>query len=86
MNTKNEILAAASTISVINDGQARYPVLTSELTDWLAANRPITIVNYEKFCDEVEFIGAHLGAPSTWEIIDLCEALVEAGADFKSLG
>jgi len=78
---KNEIIATASMITVINDGQVRYPVLTSELTDWLAANGPITTANYEKFCGAVDYIGSKLGTPGNSEIIDLCEALVEAGAD-----
>lgn len=82
---KNELLQKAAEITVINDGQFKYPVLTSDLSAWRDANGAITAGNYEKFCDEVDFLASELGTPGNAEIIDLCDALVAAGANTERL-
>lgn len=81
-----EIIANASNITVINDGQFRYPVLTSDLKAWTGVNGEITTANYETFCDAVECIGEKIGTPGSSKMVELCEQLVEAGADFVTLG
>lgn len=78
---KNEILSAAATITVVSDGDVRYPVLTDAMVAWVEKHGEITASNYDQFCFDVECIGEKIaGTPGTKQMTDLCEALVEAGA------
>lgn len=86
MTTKTEILAIATNITVINDGQVQYPVLTSELESWVAANGEITAANYEQFCDEVDYLGAQISTPGNAGMVELCAELIELGASTKRPG
>lgn len=86
-NTTNEIIAAALTITVINDGQFRYPVWTEEMKKWITANGEITASNYDQFCSDVDCLGeAEVGTPGSTEMIALCEELTDAGSDYQTLG
>lgn len=68
-------------ITIINDGQVKYPVYTQEMMNWEKENGEITASNYQDFCDSVEIAGIADGAMvGTREMIDLCNALVGAGA------
>jgi hypothetical protein len=80
-----KIVRRADQITVINDGQVRFPIETSNLNNWIAANGPITTANYERFCHEVEYIGAEIGTPGNASMVNLCDALIEAGADCERL-
>lgn len=87
MNTKNEIIKNAKNITVVNDGAFRYPVLRTELNAWIACHGKITATNYEQFCANVDCIGEkEVGTVGSAGMIDLCAALVEAGADTETLG
>lgn len=87
MKTESDsLLANAANITVVNDGQVRYPVLTADLTNWVTKNGAITDENYEQFCAEVDYLGAEVGTPGNAGMIDLCRSLVEAGADLEQLG
>lgn len=77
MNTQT-IIANAANITVINDGQLKYPVLTAELKNWIAENGEITSANYDAFCGAVDCIG---GTPGNAAMIHLCDELVDAGAE-----
>ena len=78
--TKQDFIDYADSITVINDGQTRYPVETVELKEWIAANGNI-YQNYQSFCDEVEHLGAEIGTPGSAAMNDLCDELIAAGAD-----
>ena len=82
MKTATEILENSDIVTVVNDGQMRYPVLTSTLEDWTRRNGPITTANYEKFCAEVECLGEKkVGTPGSEAMTELCAALMEDGCD-----
>ena len=82
MKTATEILENSDIVTVVNDGQMRYPVLTSTLGDWTRRNGPITASNYEKFCSEVECLGEKkVGTPGSEAMTELCDALMEDGCD-----
>lgn len=80
-----DLLSNASSITVCDDGQFRYPVLTAEMEAWVAAHGEITASNYQQFCDAVDMLAQHVGSPGTPAMIDLCAALLDAGANFASL-
>lgn len=87
MKTIQEIIAAAETITVVNDGQLRYPVTTENLMNWTRENGHINSKNYDQFCSDVECIGEReVGTPGNRGMIDLCEQLINAGASTESLG
>lgn len=86
MKTKTEILDESANITVINDGQVQYPVLTAELDSWIATNGEITVANYEQFCDQVDYLGAQISTPGNAEMIELCADLIEMGASTKRPG
>lgn len=86
MKTQNNIteeqITDAANITVINDGQVKYPVLTDDLKNWIDANGEITIANYDAFCDAVDCIGEkEAGTPGSSAMIQLCDALMDAGAE-----
>lgn len=66
--------------TIIDDGQMRYPVLTSELEAWETENGKITTENYEQFCDEVDHTMPGT-LPGSGEMVRECAKLVEAGAE-----
>lgn len=79
---KTSILENAKNLTVINDGAVQYPVITAEMTAWVAANGEITADNYEAFCAAVECVGEReSGTVGSGAMIDLCNDLVAAGAD-----
>jgi hypothetical protein len=82
---KEELLSQAANVTVVNDGQVQYPVLTESMNDWVSRNGKITAANYEKFCDEVENLGEPTSLTGSAEMIALCDALVEAGSDTERL-
>lgn len=73
-----------ASVTVLNDGQFRYPVDTDRLFAWETENGPITAQNYEQFCDDVP---CNLPGviPGSQEMIDVCEALRETGSPFRYL-
>ena len=79
-------VSRATEITVINDGQVQYPVETVDMRQWIEKNGPITNENYDQFCSEVDYVGAEVGTPGNGPMIDLCEALITAGADYEYLG
>ena len=82
MKTATEILENSDIITVVNDGQVRYPVLTSSLEDWTRKHGPITIENYEQFCSDVECLGEKkVGTPGSEAMTELCSSLMDDGAD-----
>ena len=82
MTTKNQILENSDIVTVVNDGQMRYPVLTSTMEEWTRRNGPITTANYEKFCAEVECLGENkVGTPGSEAMTELCASLMEDGCD-----
>ena len=84
--TAKEIITNAKDVTVINDGQFRYPVLTTEMRAWVAANGPITAANYDAFCGAVDCLGEReIGTPGNAAMIDFCATLIEAGADTEAL-
>ena len=78
--SKQDILDHADSITVINDGQTRYPVETVELDEWVATHGDIS-TDYQSFCDSVEYLGAEIGTPGSEAMNDLCDELIAAGAD-----
>jgi hypothetical protein len=77
----------SSEITIINDGQVKYPVSTKAMTAWVAANGPITSANYDQFCHEVECLGEKdHGTPGNRRMIEYCDKLREEGADYITLG
>jgi len=82
MKTYAEILENSDIVTVVNDGQMRYPVLTSSLEDWVRKNGAITAENYEKFCAEVECLGENqVGTPGSDRMTQLCAALMDDNCD-----
>lgn len=82
MKTANQILENSDIVTVVNDGQMRYPVLTSSLEEWTRKNGAITADNYEQFCADVECLGEKLvGAPGSESMTELCAALMGDGCD-----
>lgn len=77
-----EAFAKAGQITVINDGQVKYPVETEEMNDWEKENGEITSANYQEFCDAVEIV-AQPGLVGSSEMIEFCDCLVEAGAEIR---
>ncbi len=76
------IIENAANITVINDGQVQYPVLTAEMKNWIAVNGEITSANYDAFCRSVDCIGEkEAGTPGNAAMIRLCDELVNAGAE-----
>jgi hypothetical protein len=81
MKNNTEIVNNAQQITVINDGQVRYPVITGQMSAWVASHGPITSANYEDFCADVECIGEQVaGTVGSAGMIDLCADLVASGA------
>ena len=81
MNSNQNIIANASKITVINDGQVSYPVMTEWLNQWIEKNGGIENHNYEAFCSQVDYIGQDAGSPGNAGMIALCAELIENGAD-----
>lgn len=71
-------------ITVINDGSVVYPVDTAALAQWESTHGPITAQNYEKFCLDVPNTLPDV-MPGSAEMIDVCQALREAGANYRHL-
>ena len=85
--TTREILIDAKTVTVIDDGQFRFPVRTEAMRAWAAKQGKITASNYDKFCSEVECLGEReVGTPGNKGMIYFCAALIDAGADLETLG
>lgn len=85
--TTREILIDAKNVTVIDDGQFRYPVRTEAMRAWAAKQGKITASNYDAFCSEVECLGEReVGTPGNKGMIDFCAALIDAGADLETLG
>lgn len=83
---RRKLIANAANLTVIDDGQFRYPVWTVRLRDWITANSTITETNYEAFCADVPCLGEHsIGTPSSAAMIDLCQSLLDAGATLALL-
>ena len=72
MKTREEILARANEITVVNDGSLVLPVLTSDLEDWEHHNGDLSKENVERFWLEVDVIGE--------DIPNIYTDLVAAGA------
>lgn len=85
MNSIETIISNATNITVIDDGQVSYPVLTSELRAFIDSNGEIDNGNYEAFCQTVDYLGQQAGSPGNSGMIELCSTLVAAGADSISL-
>ena len=86
MNNTNSIISNATNITVIDDGQVSYPVLTADLRAFIASNGEIDNGNYEAFCNGVPYLGEkEAGSPGNKGMIDLCAALVDAGSDSITL-
>jgi len=84
--TRKSVITNATAVTVINDGQMRYPVLTAQMRDWLAKHGPITPANYDRFCDDVECLcEATVGTPGSAKMIEFCAELIEAGASVEGL-
>jgi len=78
--TKQDILAIASSLTIVDDGQCFVPVKTAELNEWVAKHGDIGN-DYTGFCAAVEYLGAEIGTPGSEAMNDLCDQLIEAGAD-----
>ena len=86
VGTKNEIIKNAAAITVINDGQFRYPVMTESLKSWVDSHGAITSANYDQFCSDVECVGEiEAGTPGNTGMIELCRELIDAGSEGKTL-
>lgn len=82
MKTKVEIENNSDIITVINDGQVMYPVLSSELDGWTRKHGSITSENYDEFCAAVDCIGEKcVGTPGNESMVDLCASLIADGCD-----
>jgi len=82
MKAATEIMDNSDIVTVVNDGQVRYPVLSAALEDWTRRNGPITASNYEQFCSDVECLGEReVGTPGSDAMTELCAALIEDGSD-----
>ena len=82
MKTYEEILNNSDIVTVINDGQVRYPVLSSSLEEWVRKHGAITAENYEQFCLDVECLGERkVGTPGGERMTALCADLVADGSD-----
>ena len=82
---REKIMSHACELTVLDDGEVRYPVVTLELVAWRDANGPITASNYERFCSDVDYMGRELGTPGNAAIIELCSDLIESGAALERL-
>ncbi len=81
MNKIEQIIAQAPQLTVMDDGEVRYPVVTSKLDAWETANGPISHRNYDQFCANVECLGeAIVGTPGGHDMIVLCGELLVNGA------
>ena len=78
--SKQDLIDIADSLTIVDDGQCRVPVETAELNDWVAANGDIS-TDYCGFCAAVEYLGAEIGTPGSEAMNDLCDQLIEAGAD-----
>lgn len=79
---RRKLIANAANLTVIDDGQCRYPVLSSILEEWTRKNGAITTANYEQFCAEVPCLGEReVGTPGSERMTELCAALIEDGSD-----
>ena len=67
--------------TIIDDGQFRFPVGSSDLTQWVAANGQLTLENYEQFCSEVQ----SAVRPGTPECVRYCARLERDGAEVVRL-
>lgn len=76
-----DILKAAESYTVINDGCVRYAVETAALDKWEEANGDISGDKYDDFCSDVPYIGKQLGTPGNREQNELCARLINRGAD-----
>ena len=82
MKNYDEILNNSDIVTVVNDGQVRYPVLSSTLEEWTRENGAITTANYEQFCADVPCLGEReVGTPGSERMTALCAALIEDGSD-----
>lgn len=68
-------------LTIIDDGQFRYPVLTTELNQWETENGKIKPTNYELFCNSVEIHKKDVMV-GTRKMIDYCAEALEEGAAF----
>lgn len=66
-------------VTVIDDGQFRYPVNRQKLIQWEEKNEKITPATYEQFCSDVEMSLPDV-LPGSAEMISVCDALLESGA------
>lgn len=83
---KNTAEINPTEITIINDGQFRYPVSTDAMSAWIAANGEIKTANYDKFCADVECIGEREhGTPGNPRMLAYCDSLIAAGADYVTL-
>lgn len=80
MNT-TEIKAAELTI--IDDAEFMFPVLTADLAAFEARNGKLTAANYEDFCAAVKPAAAH--RVGSREMIDACEAAMADGASRRTV-
>lgn len=85
MKTYDSILANSDLVTVVNDGQVRFPVLTSLLEEWQRKHGRITVDNYEAFCADVPPLGERVGIPGSPEMVHLCAALMGDGADMADI-
>jgi hypothetical protein len=81
---KPDKLVPAELITVIDDGQVRYAVLTGEMKQWVADNGEISVSNYDRFCDEVSYLFRPIAVGSE-EMIAKCAELIDNGADIVRL-
>lgn len=80
-------VSGPSCVTIIDDGQVRYPVSNGDLAAWQNEHGKIAAAIYEKFCADVDCIGEEVaGTPGSAGMIELCDALVDAGATTLRLG
>ena len=86
LETRDQIIASAKSITVCDDGGFRYPVRSREFESWVAHNGKVTTTNYDKFCCEVDCIGEKaVGTVGEIGMINLCNDLIAAGAEVANL-
>lgn len=80
---REQIISEAVNYVVVNDGQFRFPVRKSDLRagDSEETIRAMDGDSYAEFCNSGVPADLRVGDVGTKECIDLCNALVEAGAE-----
>lgn len=84
MKNESHIPYLASEITIIDDGQFRFPVLTVELGAWTEKHGQPTPANYEQFCDDVPRVDPDIYVGSD-ELVEICRTLEEAGSPVKAV-